>query len=630
MGQKKQKKLHSITRLAVRAILAAVVFVLLLGLFFCYISYKKSVDRSKENVQNDVDDIVRFVDDEVQEFIAAWAMSFADGFQDVDLSDSKAREEKMKELSGLADADEAYELYVIDMQGMILASIQDGYTGMDLSQETETKEALAYLFFDSSATHILEGVRLSLTGSEALIAYVDYKIKGKDAFIRWGIPEERYLDLIRGFVENQAAYRRLGNTGQLLIVDSSGTILDSYEGKRNNQSLAEGWPEYDVKSGKDIEWEEAKIYGEDVRVIVRSIGECRIIGYMPVAEIRSDAMNSVLYEMINLTVMSASLIILMILFFRKRMVRTIRRVVGGLVKITSGDLFVRIEEHDSTELATLSDGINQTVDALKEMIDKEAARIDEELAFAKKIQLSALPSDLPKRDSFSVFASIRTAKEVGGDFYNVFMVSEETLVFLIADVSGKGIPAALFMMEAKTIIEEQARQGKSPGEVFTNTNNKLCSDNEAGMFVTAWIGFLNIRTGRLTMANAGHNPFVFIHDDEASYHQYDPGLVLGMIDDFEYAEEEMQLVSGDMIYLYTDGVTEAEKSDRKLYGEERLLEALGKCLSEKEDSATEEDRPTRLCEAVGRSVYEYSMSDGGEIMQTDDITMVCLEYKGDR
>ena len=610
------KKLHSITHLAIRAILVAVIFVLLLGGFFCYMSYRMSVERSKNMVQNGVEDVYQSMNDNLKDFLTGWTSSFADNFKDADINNRESLEKSMDMMQGLADSGTDYELYVIGNDGKVYASLREQYIGIDLSKDEQTKYFLTD--YNGNEECYLEPLRSSVVNADSNTKYIDCRMENGQGFVRYGIPEENYLSLIRGFLNGEAEHRRLGNTGHLMIVDLTGMIVNSYRGEHTEQMLSDGWPAYDIQAREEMDWERTTIFDEDVRVCVRSAGDCVIIGYIPQSEVSEAAWSSVLFELINLLIMASLLILLMIIFFRKRVIRTMRKVVGSLGKITEGDLSEQVSVYDSAELGTLSDGINQTVDALKDMIAREAARIDEELAFAKQIQMSAMPKHLPEGKGFLVQAGMRTAKEVGGDFYNVFMTGDNTLVFLIADVSGKGIPAALFMMETKAIIEEQVAQGLTPGEVFTNTNKSLCMKNEAEMFVTAWIGFLDIKSGKLTMANAGHNPFVYIHGEDMIFEERKPGFILGMLDDFIYEEEEMQLSPGDVIYLYTDGVTEA-RGETGLYGEERMLEVLKNTFIRQES-----DLPTALCDAVNRDVDTYT--DGDE--QTDDITMVCVQYTG--
>jgi serine phosphatase RsbU (regulator of sigma subunit) len=271
------------------------------------------------------------------------------------------------------------------------------------------------------------------------------------------------------------------------------------------------------------------------------------------------------------------------------------------------------------EFDSLSNDINATVDTLKRYIKEAEERIDEELAFAKAIQHAALPSvfpPYPSRREFEIYATMHTAKEVGGDFYDFYFIDDDNLAFLMADVSGKGIPAAMFMMQSKSIIKSCAESGMSVEQVFTVANEKLCEGNEASMFVTAWMGILNIKTGKVLFANAGHNPPLVKHEDGTyEYLKGKVGLILAAMDGIRYRKNEIDLAPGDAIYLYTDGVTEATNLCDELYGEERLHNILEKY----KDAA-----PQTICERVKEDVDAFV----GEAPQFDDITMLSLRFFG--
>jgi sigma-B regulation protein RsbU (phosphoserine phosphatase) len=208
------------------------------------------------------------------------------------------------------------------------------------------------------------------------------------------------------------------------------------------------------------------------------------------------------------------------------------------------------------------------------------------------------------------------AKEVGGDFYDLFMICEDKLAMVIADVSGKGVPAALFMVIAKTLIKNNAQSGKSPKDVFETVNNILCENNDAGMFVTAFMGILDIPTGRFTFVNAGHNPpLVKRAGGEYSFLKIKPAFVLAGLEGMAYSEEKMSLSAGDVIYLYTDGVTEAMNAKNELFSDQRLLETMNRY----KDCSLKE-----LLLSVKNEIDIFA--DGAE--QADDITMLALEITG--
>ena len=256
----------------------------------------------------------------------------------------------------------------------------------------------------------------------------------------------------------------------------------------------------------------------------------------------------------------------------------------------------------------------------------EEAKIEADLSIAKSIQTSALPRTFPPfpgRKDFELFASMNAAREVGGDFYDFYMPGENTLGFLVADVSGKGIPAAMFMMTGKTIIKSLAENGLPPAEVFTAANEKLCEGNDAELFITAWMGFLDLETGLVRVANAGHNPPVLIRDGKAEYVVLKPGLMLAGMDGMVYKEQTLQLQRGDILFLYTDGVTEAMDAGENQYGESRLQKLLSFGGNEPEP-AGENGTAGAVCQLVAKDVEAFVQ--GAE--QSDDITMLCIRYLG--
>ena len=252
-------------------------------------------------------------------------------------------------------------------------------------------------------------------------------------------------------------------------------------------------------------------------------------------------------------------------------------------------------------------------------ITAEKERIGAELNVATQIQADMLPRifpAFPEHREFDIYATMEPAKEVGGDFYDFFLVDEDHLALVIADVSGKGVPAALFMVIAKTIIKNHAQNREGPAQTFTHANEQLCEGNDAGLFVTTWMGVLEISTGKFRYVNAGHNPPLLKRaGGEYEWLRSRPGFVLAGMEGIRYKENELVLAPGDQLYLYTDGVTEATNRDNELFGEERLLAALN--------------------EEPGLSVYELlpkikkRIDDfAGDAEQFDDITMLGLTYRG--
>ena len=246
------------------------------------------------------------------------------------------------------------------------------------------------------------------------------------------------------------------------------------------------------------------------------------------------------------------------------------------------------------------------------------AQAAKEMKMATDIQLSALPKvfpPFPDETRFDIWASMETAKEVGGDFYDFYFTGQDRVLFLVADVSGKGVPAAMFMMRAKTLLKSAAQTGKPITQTFEEVNNALSEGNSSCTFVTAWAGELNTRTGHVTFVNAGHNPPVLLRDGKAELLKSRPSLALGAMPDVRYRVGELYLNPGDEIYLYTDGIVEQPDPSGKLYGEGRLLKIL----------SGPKRRQKELLDAVIADVRAYA----ADTEQADDCTQLVIRYRGE-
>jgi sigma-B regulation protein RsbU (phosphoserine phosphatase) len=252
-------------------------------------------------------------------------------------------------------------------------------------------------------------------------------------------------------------------------------------------------------------------------------------------------------------------------------------------------------------------------------ITAERERIGAELNVATRIQADMLPRifpAFPQHREFDLYASMDPAKEVGGDFYDFFLIDEDHLAMVMADVSGKGVPAALFMVIAKTLIKNRAKMGGTPAEILSDVNNELCENNESGLFVTVWLAILEISTGKGMAANSGHEHPVLRHPGEDfALVEYKHSPPLGLMEGIPCLEHEFTLQPGDTLFVYTDGVTEAAYQIKTLFGEERMLQAL----NAKPDAA-----PKEILENMTESIAAFV----GDSDQFDDITMLCLKYYG--
>ena len=275
------------------------------------------------------------------------------------------------------------------------------------------------------------------------------------------------------------------------------------------------------------------------------------------------------------------------------------------------------------EIGQLADDVSEMVNEINDHIseiktitaDKE--RIQTELELATRIQAAMLPSDFPAfpdRNEFDLYAAMDPAREVGGDFYDFYLIDDDHLALTIADVSGKGVPAALFMMVSKILLKNYAKSITSPAKVLEAVNNQICANNKEEMFVTVWLGIFEISTGKLIAANAGHEYPVIMHDGTFSIYKDKHGLVIGGMAGVPYKDYEIQLNPGDKLFVYTDGVPEATTADNQMFGLDRLIEALNN------DAAVS---PEQILKNVREAVNDFVQ----DAEQFDDLTMLCFEYK---
>ena len=288
-------------------------------------------------------------------------------------------------------------------------------------------------------------------------------------------------------------------------------------------------------------------------------------------------------------------------------------------KIRNGeDVKIKIEKPE--EFAQLASTYDRMTKDIKS-ITVERAKIYSELSIAKAIQSSSLPDKFPPfpdNDTFDIFASMEPAKEVGGDFYDFFFVDKTKFMFLVADVSGKGIPAALFMMTIKTLINNLSQVGYTPEQLIKIINKKICENNTQGFFVTMLAGIIDIETGETSIINCGHNLPLLRHiDGKYEYMQLESNIALGVFDDVDFEIYKMKMTPGDTIYVYTDGVTEASGINGEVYGETRLYDCLNNIV---------ETETSKIVSSVKASILEYTDSEP----QSDDITMLVFKYNGEQ
>ena len=347
---------------------------------------------------------------------------------------------------------------------------------------------------------------------------------------------------------------------------------------------------------------------------------------LDMSEVRA-YLNSFLINMLLISFAIIGITIIVYIFFVRKMVtKPVGKLTAFTQEITKTSKFENqhIEIKTGDEIQSLSESFNFMLVELENYIANlskvtaEKERIGAELDVAKHIQASMLPCifpAFPDRSEIDIYATMEPAKEVGGDFYDFFMVDDRHLAIVMADVSGKGVPAALFMVIGKTLIKDHTTPGRDLGKVFTEVNDLLCESNSEELFITAFEGVLDLVTGEFVYVNAGHEmPFICKSGGNFEPYKIRAAFVLAGMEGMKYRAGSMMLEPGDKIFQYTDGVTEATNINNELYGMDRLGEILNKVKL---------GTPHEILPAIKKDIDEFV----GEAPQFDDITMLCLEYK---
>ena len=347
--------------------------------------------------------------------------------------------------------------------------------------------------------------------------------------------------------------------------------------------------------------------------------------FMP--DLQADMREFLVVVILTIMIVVLAAILLCFFFVKRKIVNPInkiRNVSKSMVDNLENEESIDVSINTGNEIEELFDSFKEMYGDVKDYINKlssvtaEKERIGAELDVAKHIQASMLPCifpAFPERKEIDIYATMEPAKEVGGDFYDFFMVDERHLAIVIADVSGKGVPAALFMVIGKTLIKDHTTPGCDLGKVFTEVNRLLCESNSEDLFITAFEGVLDLVTGEFVYVNAGHEmPYISKAGSDFEVYKIRAAFVLAGMEGMKYRAGSMMLEPGDKIFQYTDGVTEATNVNNELYGMDRL----GKILNKVKDGI-----PNEILPAVKQDIDEFV----GEAPQFDDITMLCLEYK---
>ena len=498
----------------------------------------------------------------------------------------KAASYSTEEVSSIAILLDVDELNIVDRKGWIIASNDPGNIGVDMAVKDETRPFLALT--NGTDMTVSQPFRRNAYGTSRR-KYLGVPFPGGDGYIQVGLDEKRMykmLPTLLGFIFDEWL---VGEKGCFLCADMVTDVLISNPSRHRDEArtLAEtGFDAAKAPGGKDgrsltVEGLEASetfvqnLFGEKSYCRNYVFAGHRLLSVVPASE-----------------------------FYDTRDVFAIVMAVL-LALVIGGFAFFLIR-------------ISSDSDRIKSFYAAEDARRAKDMSIAKAIQTSALPAPLAANPYFRLSASMEPAKDIGGDFYDFFLLNSTHLAFLVADVSGKGVTAALYMMTAKTLLKDAFLAVRDPAEAFAKVNDELCKNNSANMFLTAWGGVLDLESGIVTYANAGHNSPVKVQSREnggckVEFVTEKSGPVLAFLGGIKYKSRTLQLHPGESLFLYTDGVTEALDGKNELFGEERLQNAI---------SAVSKPSSKMLCNVVRMAVAAFSEG----VPQADDITVLAVEY----
>lgn len=519
-------------------------------------------------------------------------------------------------LSYLASLYDLTELSISDNNGIIIESTVEDYIGFDFHSGEQAREFLCLL---NGTESFVQKYQAQTIDQNVDRKYAGVAIDG--GFIQVGYDHERFELSIDSAIYGATKNRHIAETGYVMVLDSSGNIVSSPYIETIGKNIEEYGFELELLESKaNREPYIDEINGEKYNCIGDTVEGYLLFGIIPLNE-PARSIKETLIVVDTLMLIAFGIIYFQVYRYTKILVTDkIYDIAGSLQKIADGDFDVEVDVGGTAEFRSLSDNINRTVEALRAASEAEKEKIESELNYAKEIQRNALPSlfpPFPDRSEFEIYALMDPAREVGGDFFDFELLDGHELCFCVADVSGKGIPAALFMMRAKTLIKSYAISGLDPAQILTNVNNDLSDNNEAGIFLTCWLGILNVETGRIVYANAGHNPpLIKLGNRKFDYLRTNkPDFVLAGMEGIKYIKFETVLNYGDELFVYTDGVTEATDNNSVLFGEDRFKDSLNRIID-----MNCQDK----CEQIRRDIDSFV----GSAPQFDDITMLSLKYLG--
>ena len=515
---------------------------------------------------------------------------------------------RLEELARFLNLD---EIDVVDENGICVAAWPPKTRGFNYSQTPETAEFLRVL--DDPTLEISQPLRPSATDAAQMFQYSAVARRDAPGFVEVGLlsaraEQARALANLARFIGSF----RLGKNGRLFVFQNGVLLRDD---ETDADFLAAGADRFPLDVVFDAKVDDANCFA-----LARKSGDCVFVGALPKSEIFAQRRSTLVLIFVANALLFFGLFSVVSLLTRRLVVDGVLAINRSLAKIVDGDLGERVDVATTREFLELSNGLNATVDALQGAIDEVKRRVEKELELARRIQTAALPSvfpPFPERREFDIYAENRPMSSVGGDMFDYFFLGENRLFFYVADVSGHGVPAALFMMKTTALVKNLALSGLPLPQVVAQTNRYLAENNDA-TFVTAFFCVVDVATGRLEYVDAGHNP-PFLREPSGAFREIAPltCLLLGVVDDAEFESATLDLAPGAALVLFTDGVTEAASATSpESFGVRRALEIL--------DAVPENAPAERLVAALFGSVETFA--DGAE--RSDDVTALAFRYDG--
>ena len=517
-----------------------------------------------------------------------------------------------EDVAALCAEEEIAEIYDIDTRGIVVGGSR--LVGEKVHGE-QWSEFLVLLKPDGPES--MAQPDRPRTSDGKVFKYAAVRFPDRSGYIEVGWSEERFLRYLRQRAYGYTRSWHIDERGYIIFVDGAGVITSHADMSLAGKTLeaATGLDPAAVPTGTVFQ---ATIGGEPVFCYAGPVRDYLAVLANPEDDVFASR-NRFMPRMAAVQlVVFAALFAFVSRMLRRRVAGSVRQIGGALRRIAGGDLAGRADVRSCREFSELSDNINATVDALRTAAAERIRRVEQDLELGRTIQQASLPMEFPDEECWRLDACMVAAREVGGDFYDFFPLGETHRAFLVADVSGKGVTGALYMMNAKTLVKDTllADPSRDPAAALARVNTELCANNPAQMFITAWVGVLDLETGRVAFANAGHNPPLVLRDGVVpEWLRGLSGIPLGCFGAANYLPREVVLAPGDALFLYTDGVTEAMNPAGELFGDPRLAATLAKV-------------PSREPRDLGAAVRKAVVSFVNGAPRADDLTILSVRYLG--